>query len=186
MYRRSWNFVVKIFSSMTFSDKNWMQNIFYNICWPIPTLVAEVWRQNLDYLQAKYFTCENIPIYGICTMQVVRASCCSARNRAWDSLAIDYRATYVYEIKNWRMPLIEFHWAALKYYSWNMALATINRKSPFAAICQALGWNVELLTAKTRLGSVLEMSLVLSEALFAKSKPGPHGGILFVQVVTLR
>ena len=80
-------------------------------------MVAEVWRRNLDYLQAKYFTCENIPIYGICTMQVVRASCCSARNRAWDSLAIDYRATYVYEIGNWRMPLIEFHWAALKYYS---------------------------------------------------------------------
>ena len=30
--------------------------------------VAKVWRQNLDYaknLQAKYFTSENIPIYGI-------------------------------------------------------------------------------------------------------------------------
>ena len=32
------------------------------------TYTAEVWRRNLDYaknLQAKYFTSENIPIYGI-------------------------------------------------------------------------------------------------------------------------
>ena len=35
-------------------------------------LVAKVWRQKLDYaknLQAKYFTGENIPIYGIIIKQ---------------------------------------------------------------------------------------------------------------------
>ena len=34
----------------------------------MPILVAKVWRRNLDYaknLQAKCFTGENIPIYGI-------------------------------------------------------------------------------------------------------------------------
>ena len=44
-----------------------MRNILCNICQPVPILIAEVWRQNSDYaksLQAKYFTSENIPIYG--------------------------------------------------------------------------------------------------------------------------
>ena len=34
---------------------------------PIPIFVARLWRRKLDYakiLQAKYFTGENIPIYG--------------------------------------------------------------------------------------------------------------------------
>ena len=38
------------------------------VCRPIPILVAKVWRRYLDYtkyLQVKYFTSENIPIYGI-------------------------------------------------------------------------------------------------------------------------
>ena len=61
-------FVIKIFSSTTFSDENLnMRNILCNIRRPIPILVAKIWRRNLDYaknLQAKYFTGENIPIYG--------------------------------------------------------------------------------------------------------------------------
>ena len=61
-------FVIKIFSSTTFSDENLnMQNILCNIRRPIPILVAKIWQRNLDYaknLQAKYFTGENIPIYG--------------------------------------------------------------------------------------------------------------------------
>ena len=38
------------------------RNILCNVCWPIPILVTKVRRWNLDYV--KYFTCENIPIYG--------------------------------------------------------------------------------------------------------------------------
>ena len=44
-----------------------MQNILCNVHRPIPILVAKVWRRKLDYaknLQAKYFTSENILIYG--------------------------------------------------------------------------------------------------------------------------
>ena len=62
-------FVVKIFFvDNLFRRKLNTQNILCNVCRPIPVLVAEVWRRNLDYaknLQAKYFTGENIPIYGI-------------------------------------------------------------------------------------------------------------------------
>ena len=39
-----------------------------NIFRPIPIFVARLWRRKLDYakiLQAKYFTGENIPIYGM-------------------------------------------------------------------------------------------------------------------------
>ena len=54
---------------MTFTDENLnVRNILYNVRWPIPILVAKVWWRKLDYaknLQAKYFTDENIPIYGI-------------------------------------------------------------------------------------------------------------------------
>ena len=45
-----------------------MQNIWRNVQQPTPSLVAKVLQRNLDYvknLQAKYFTGENIPIYGI-------------------------------------------------------------------------------------------------------------------------
>ena len=45
-----------------------MRNILCNVRRPIPILVAKLWQQKLDYaksLQAKYFTSENIPIYGI-------------------------------------------------------------------------------------------------------------------------
>ena len=56
---------------MTFSDENYMQNIIlHNVRWPIPILVAKVWRRNLDCmknLQAEYFSGENIPIYSIWT-----------------------------------------------------------------------------------------------------------------------
>ena len=44
-----------------------MRNILCNVRRPIPILIAKVWRRNLDYtknLQAKYFTHENILIYG--------------------------------------------------------------------------------------------------------------------------
>ena len=47
-----------------------MWDILCIACRPIPILVAKVWRINLDYVknfQAKYFTGENIPIYGMCT-----------------------------------------------------------------------------------------------------------------------
>ena len=43
-----------------------MRTILRNVRQPIPILVTEVWRQNLDYaknLQAKYFIGKNIPIY---------------------------------------------------------------------------------------------------------------------------
>ena len=42
--------------------------ILCNVRRPIPILVAKVWQRKLDYvkfLQAKYFTSKNIPIYGI-------------------------------------------------------------------------------------------------------------------------
>ena len=45
-----------------------MRNILCNVHRPIPILVAKVWQRKLDYaknLQAKYFTGENIQIYGI-------------------------------------------------------------------------------------------------------------------------
>ena len=57
-----------------------MRNILCNILYqPIPILVAEVWRRNLEYvkiLQAKYFTGKNIPIYGnlMYNMQVKKHS----------------------------------------------------------------------------------------------------------------
>ena len=60
-------FVVKNFSSTIFWQKLNTRNILCNVCQPIPILVAEVWQRNLDYaknLQAKYFTGENILIYG--------------------------------------------------------------------------------------------------------------------------
>ena len=61
-------FVVEVFSSITFSNENLnTRNILCNVRQPILILVAKVWRRNLDYaknLQAKYFTGENIPIYG--------------------------------------------------------------------------------------------------------------------------
>ena len=44
-----------------------MRNILCDVCRPIQILFAKVWQRNLDYvkiLQAKYFTSENIPIYG--------------------------------------------------------------------------------------------------------------------------
>ena len=59
-------FVVKNFSSTTFSDKD--KTHLYNVYRPIPISIAKVWQWNLDYakkLQAKYFISENIPIYGI-------------------------------------------------------------------------------------------------------------------------
>ena len=60
-----------------------MRNILCNVCRPIPTLVAEVWRRNLDYaknLQAKYFTSESIPIYGTLVDQ--------AFDKKWEELGI--------------------------------------------------------------------------------------------------
>ena len=45
-----------------------MRSILCNVCQPISILVARVWRRKLDYtkiLQVRYFTGENIPIYGI-------------------------------------------------------------------------------------------------------------------------
>ena len=59
---------VKIFRHDLFRQKLMTPNILCNVCQPIPILVAKVWRQNLDYvknLQVKYFTGENILIYGI-------------------------------------------------------------------------------------------------------------------------
>ena len=54
---------------MTFSNENSTREIFCvtYVHQPIPILVAKVWQRKLDYaenLQAKYFTGENIPIYG--------------------------------------------------------------------------------------------------------------------------
>ena len=66
MYSRSWNF--RCFIDDLFWRKLNMQNILCNVRQPIPILVAKVRRRNLDYtknLQVKYFTGENIPIYGI-------------------------------------------------------------------------------------------------------------------------
>ena len=54
--------VKKIFVDDLFGRKLNTRNILRNLI-----LVAKVWRRNLDYakkLQAKYFTGENIPIYG--------------------------------------------------------------------------------------------------------------------------
>ena len=59
-------FTVKYFVDL-FQRKLNMQNILCDVRQPIPILITKVWRQNLDYaknLQAKYFTSENIPIYG--------------------------------------------------------------------------------------------------------------------------
>ena len=64
-------FVVKNFSSTIFWQKLNTRNILCNVCQPIPILVAEVWQRNLDYaknLQVKYFTGENILIYGTCKL----------------------------------------------------------------------------------------------------------------------
>ena len=61
-------FVVKIFCRRPFLTKIEHTNVLYNICQPIPISVAEVQRQKLDYtknVQAKYFTSENILIYGM-------------------------------------------------------------------------------------------------------------------------
>ena len=44
-----------------------MRNILCNVRLRIPILVAKVWQRKLDNvknLQVKYFTGENIPIYG--------------------------------------------------------------------------------------------------------------------------
>ena len=50
---------------MTFSDE--IKYILCNVRRPILILVAKVWRHlnYVKYLQAKYFTGENIPIYGM-------------------------------------------------------------------------------------------------------------------------
>ena len=59
----------EIFVVDFFQQKLNTQNILHNVCQPIPILVAKVWQQTLDYaknLQVKYFTGENIPIYGTC------------------------------------------------------------------------------------------------------------------------
>ena len=53
-----------------------MRNILHNVYQPIPILVTKVWWWNLDYvkfLQAKYFTGENIPIYG--NAKIVELTC---------------------------------------------------------------------------------------------------------------
>ena len=56
-------------------------------------------------------------------------------------IAVDYRATYINRIGNGRVPLIVLHWAALIPSFEYMALAKIitTERSPFAAICRALG-----------------------------------------------
>ena len=73
-YHRWQNFHhYNIFVNNLFQRKLNTRNILCNICQPIPILVAKVWRRKLDYmknLQAKYFTGENIPIYGIHTRLV--------------------------------------------------------------------------------------------------------------------
>ena len=51
-------FLLKIFINDLFRRKLNTRNILRSVRWPIPILVAKVWRQNLD------FTGKNIPIYG--------------------------------------------------------------------------------------------------------------------------
>ena len=63
----------KIFDKL-FRQKLNTQNTLCNVRRPIQILVAKVWQQNLDYvknLQAKYFTSENILIYGIILLLLV-------------------------------------------------------------------------------------------------------------------
>ena len=54
------------------------RTILHNVHRPIPILVAEVWWRNLYYvknLQAKYFTGENIVIYGTLRWQLFEGHC---------------------------------------------------------------------------------------------------------------
>ena len=58
---------LKIFRQRPFPAKIKHMKYSCNVCRPIPILVAKVWQQNLDYakhLQVKYFTDQNILIYG--------------------------------------------------------------------------------------------------------------------------
>ena len=65
---------LKIFRRRPFPTKIKYAKYLCNICLPIPILVAKVWQRNLGYakyLQTKYFTSENIPIYGITELYYV-------------------------------------------------------------------------------------------------------------------
>ena len=68
-------FAVKFFDNDLFQQKLNMRNILCNVRRPTPILVAKIWQRKLDYaknLQAKYFTGENIPIYGTVVNRIQR------------------------------------------------------------------------------------------------------------------